>query len=201
MHGINRFGILWIAPFLSFCLAGIATAQLVDRILAVVNGEIVTMSDVTEYQELFMPESDSQTVLEKLIDQKVLSSEARKFGFASPSEDSVDESRRKLEERLGGPTALENLLNRLSLIENDLNEMIKVRLMVADLMEQQVNLFVFVSGQDIDEYYRSHKEEFSDVSPDEARSMIQERLVRQRSEAKRRDYIRRLRDRAVIRIN
>jgi peptidyl-prolyl cis-trans isomerase SurA len=201
MRGLIRPGISLTALLLSFCFAGAVPARLVDRILAVVNGEIITMTDVQDYQTLFLPDADLQTVMEELIDQKLLSAEARKFGQPLPSQKSVDEDRGKLAERKGGSSALVNLLNRLSLTENDLTEMIKNRILANQLLDQQVNFFVFVSGREIDDYLQSHPEEFSGMTTDEARRIIQDRLARKKSETRRRDYIRRLRDRAVIRIN
>ena len=182
-------------------LPGFISADLVDRILAVVNDEVVTLSDVNIYQTFFGEDQNAQIILEKIIDQKLLLAEAKKFRLSEPSSEIVDAAYQEQITRFGTQEALKNKLTKIGFSTDDLRKMILRRLIVSDLIDQRVNLFVFVSAMEVQRYYEAHSEDFPDQTIEEVRAVIQKRLERQKTEVKRKEYFNRLRSNATIVIN
>ena len=180
---------------------GLLSAQLVDRILAVVNNEVIALSDVQKYQTLFRKEDDTNDILKELIDQKLILAEAKKFEIPPPPEEAVQKESEKLMTRLGGEAALEELLKRIILSEAEVRELIQARLTVQQILEERINFFIFVSPREVDAYYQAHAGEFDGLSPDEARGAIQKQLTQSKTKTKREDYLDRLRKRAKVRIH
>ena len=176
-------------------------AELVDRILAVVNGEIITKSDLEDYQTLFEKDKDPSSLLEDLIDQKLLLNEARKFEVPVPSELAIQKAYQDLESRFGGTNPFEDFLNRIGLSGKTVHDLIRIRLWVNQLLEQRINFFVFVSPHDIEAYLASNPDRFAEMSPDEARVATQDSLIRKKSEKRHKNYLDRLRHRASILMN
>ena len=188
-------GILWLAG------SGPAASEWVDRILAVVNNEIITLSDVQKNQTLFGEGQDAQVMINELIDQKLLMSEARKFEIPEPSDDSVDAAYQDLVRRFEDKEALTKTVEQMGLSELELRLQLKARLRVGELLDQRVTFFVFVAPQEVEAYYEEHADDFSGQSAEQAKSAILDLLTRQKAELKRKEYLDRLRSRATIRIN
>lgn len=188
-------GILWLAG------SGLAASEQADRILAVVNNEIITLSDVQRYQPLFGEGQDAQAVLNVLIDQKLLMSEARKFEIPEPSDEAVDAAYQDLVQRFEDKEALTKTVERTGLSELELRQQLKARLRVGELLDQRVTFFVFVAPQEVEAYYEEHADDFRGQSAEQARSVIQDLLMRQKADLKRQEYLDRLRARATIRVN
>jgi hypothetical protein len=176
-------------------------AEVVDRILAVVNDEIIALSDVKTYQTFFGEGRDTQATLDDLIDQKLLFKEAQKFRLDVPSEEAVEDEYHKLEARLGGRDVLAETLKPFALTEQDLLDQIQARMIVTQLIDQRVNFFIFVPPNEVEDYYKKHADEFSGRPLDQVRSEIQDLIIERKGKRKRKDYIDRLRARATIQMN
>jgi parvulin-like peptidyl-prolyl isomerase len=191
------FFILFFCVWLS--IQGHAVPKLADRILAVVNNKIITLSDARKYQVLFGEGRDEKAILEELIDQKLLLAEAEKFGVQEPSQEKTDAAYQELIRRLQEKE--DGSFQPMALDEAEIRQLLKAHLMVQELLNQRVNFFVFVTPEEVETYYEGHAEEFSGTSLEQARSKIEDLLTRQKAEAKRKDYLDRLRSRATIRVN
>ncbi len=201
MRPAHFLRLLIVAWVMSISFSKPVFAELVDRILAVVNDEIISLSDLQKYRAFFGQSRDSETVLEELIDQKLLLAEARKFEIPSPSDEIVEEEVKALIVRFGGKTALIDRLKRLIFSEEELRDVIRIRLIAAQLLAQRINIFVFVSPQEVQAHYEAHPEQFAGQTLEEARSTIQDHLTQGKIAGKRGDYLNRLRGRSTIRIN
>lgn len=180
---------------------GTLHAELVDRILAVVNGKLITQSDLEDYQILFEKDKDPASLLEDLINQKLFLNEVRKFEVPVPSELAIQKVYQDLESEFGGTTNFEDELDQTGLSRQTVHKLIRIRLWVDQLLEQRINFFVFVSPKDIEAYIASHSDQFVLMSPDEARASAQDSLIRNKSEERHKNYLNRLRNRASILIN
>jgi parvulin-like peptidyl-prolyl isomerase len=195
-----------LSPLLIFALlAGnssvLSASRLVDRILAVVNDEVISLSDVQTYRSLFSQNRDVESVLDEMIDQKLLLSEARKFNLETPPEARVEEEIQTLSEAFGGPAALSDMLNRIIMSEEKFRELIRIRLTVSLLLEQRIHSFIFVSGQEIEDYYQAHTESFGGRSLEETRHEITAQITLDKADSRKEEYLERLRKRAVIQVN
>ncbi|HUK56006.1 MAG TPA: hypothetical protein VLY20_05045 [Nitrospiria bacterium] len=178
-------------------------AVVADRILAVVNNEVIALSDVQEYREVFVEKrgADDSTVLNDLIDQKLLLAEAKKLEIPPPSDDDVAAAYKKLRLRFGRAETFDLLKDRLSLTDAEIEQQLKQQLIVHKLIEQRIQFFVFVTPEETDHYLQDHSEEFKSEKPEDARKAVQDSLIAEKTNSKLKEYLGRLRAKATIRIN
>lgn len=189
--------------FLLLLFSSPAAAITADRIMAVVNHEVIALSDIQIYRELFAQgrELDDSAVLKELIDQKLLLTEAKKLEISQPSNDEVAQAYQNLRLRFGRPETFERVKGRLSLTDDEIEQQLRQRLQTDKLIEQQIQYFVFVTPEEIEAYYQGHPDEFKNQKPEAAREAIREIRIAEKAQSKLRDYLDRLRAKADIRIN
>ena len=179
-----------------------APAIIADRIMAIVNNEVIALSDVQKYREVFVEkrDTDDTTALNDLIDQKLLLAEAKKLEIPPPSAEEVDRAYKKLQLRFGRVETFELLKTRLALTDAEIEQQLSKQLTVNKLIEQRIQFFVFVTPEEIDRYLQDHSETYKGENPEETRKAVQDLLIREKGNQKLKDYLSRLRSRANIRI-
>lgn len=105
---------------LAMMLCRAATAQqVVDRIVARVEGDVLLLGDVRElgqFQELLGGEAETESKrLDELIDQWIVGREAQAAHFTSPSDADVSSAVQQLEKSLGGAQAYQKRLGEVGL--------------------------------------------------------------------------------------
>lgn len=187
---------------LVLALSSAAPAIIADRIMAVVNDEVIALSDVQKYQEVFADKRglDETAAINALIDQKLLLAEAKKLEIPPPSTEEVERAYEMLRLRFGRPETFELLKARLSLTDAEIKLQLKRQLTIENLIEQRIHFFVFVTPEEIDRYMKEHAEEYRDENPEEARKSVQKILIAQKTNLKLKDYLERIREKATIRI-
>ncbi len=161
--------------FFSATLIGVASAaEVVDKILAVVNDEIVTEQDLQlvmapitaqyrtmytgrEYEEKAM--EARQEFLGKVIDDKLILSEAkRKQVIVKDSE--VDEMMTDVRNKFPSREAFVRTIEDQGLTEKKLWNRFRDQLMTQKLVSYEVKSKVSVSPGEVNEYYKSHSQQF-----------------------------------------
>jgi peptidyl-prolyl cis-trans isomerase SurA len=184
-----------------------AAGELVDRILAVVNDEIITLSDVRKAQ-LFEPSAPDgntadgeQTTVQRLIEHHLLLAETKKFEVAEPTKTEVSEALKALKAQYPSEISWLEKLQSTGLTPEEAEAWVKERLWVEKLLGQRVTLFVLVLPQEVEAYYKEHTADYADIEPDQARARIQSLLEARKGREKLQQYIERLKSRARIQIN
>jgi len=165
---------LW-AACVAFMLAGTTSAfsMTLDRIAAKVGGEIITLSTVLERSQAELarkvrsgdkdippPEEFMPKILDKIIDEKLQTQEAKKIGISVNEEsiqaalDEIKENNNITEEELE-----EMLKNENSSLER-YKETIRDQILVTRVMNYEVLNRVSVSDRDIKKYYRVNQKQF-----------------------------------------
>ncbi len=179
-----------------------ASAVVVDRILATANNQVITLSDLAAHQTLAgSPTMSNDDALHTLIDRQLLLEEADRFAIPPPSAADVSARIDATTAQLGGSEELKGRLARLGWDSEALRVWVADDLRVAEFLDQRIYFFVLVATQDIDVYYDAHREDFSGLSPEDARAAINKRFIKERGDEKRDQFLARLRDKARIRIN
>jgi uncharacterized RDD family membrane protein YckC len=184
--------------------AGSASASgvLVDRILATADDRTITLSDLIAYQTLVGPPTVSRDdAIQALIDRQLLLEEAERFAIADPPTAEVDSRIAAIVAGSGGPASFRERMDELGWEPEALRAWVADDLRIAEFLDQRIYFFVLVSPQDIDAYYETHRAEFPARSLEEAREAINQRLVKERGDEKRDQFLARLHERAKIRIN
>ncbi|HLG21360.1 MAG TPA: hypothetical protein VI382_00995 [Candidatus Manganitrophaceae bacterium] len=177
-------------------------AEPVERIAAVVNGQIIFLSDIARDKTFFDPsEKDPNARLQDLIDNRLLRAEARRFVPQGPSEKEIDRKLKSIRDRFKSDPAFQEAMRRTGISLEELKKEIAENLWVEKLLQERISLFIFVTPQEIEKYYQEHAEAFEGKKPEEVEPQIRDLLTDQKGESKKKEYIARLRDRAAIEIN
>ena len=167
---IYRFIFLFIAGF-NFLQPLPLSAEVVDRSVAVVNNDIITLSEVNEIgKPLFQRVAEQtpagelgeallqarKTVIEKLIDKKILLQEAKRYNI-TVSEEEVDAALLRILER--NRTTVEQFREEIAtmgLDENQYKEDLKDQILSSKLVNIAVRSRVIVPEEKIIDYYDMH---------------------------------------------
>ena len=177
-----------IAAIFLLALAAFASAQeVIDRIAARVDTDIILLSDVralARYQFFVdgKPESDAQ-ILDRLIDQWMVRSEAKAALFPQPSDDEVKRSLERLKRSFSSPEEFEERKKQSGLTDDDVDRMLRSQLYLSNYLDSRFRASIQIEEKDIDEFYKTRvvpRAESRGQTPptlEAARGFIQEALV------------------------
>lgn len=153
-----RSSVLLVA-LLSLSLAPASRAQqMVDRIVASVNHDVITQSDLDElgrFQKLM--DGKQQTAIERLhelVEQWMVDREASYSGFHAPDTKEVDRAFDDLRKRIGSPAALEKKLKELGLTESQVKRLLRKQIFLSRYLDYKFRPEVQVTEGEVEEYYR-----------------------------------------------
>jgi hypothetical protein len=123
-------------------LASAVHAETIDRVLAVVSGQIITLTDVTAARELGLQSADSsgdpvRAILVKLIDRALMLNEVERYGPPEPPADLVERELASIRARLGDRAAFEAALERSGIDENHLRDVVRQDLRIRAYLDQR----------------------------------------------------------------
>ena len=156
------------------------SAEVVDRIVAVVNDEIVTLYDLNKelkpYEEnikalgydaektretLFKLRND---LLNKLIDRKLTDQQIKKNNI-SVSSNEIDEAIERIKEtRSYTDEDLRAGLAKQGLTMEEYRENLEQQLLRRNLVNREIRSKIVVTNQEIEEYYNAHREKYAGQS-------------------------------------
>jgi hypothetical protein len=150
-----------------FGVAAHATADVIDRIIATVNGHVILQSDWDEalcYEALLtnrtlsqIADDDRRAVLDRLIDQELLREQLKSADFAHATDVEVSArvaDARKLYPEAASAEAWQSLLAQFHLTENDLLNHIRQQIDVMRLVDARLRPAVEIDSKSVEAYYR-----------------------------------------------
>ena len=169
--------------------AGIpARAQdVVDRIVARVETDIILLSDLRElarYQVFAdgKAEPDEQ-ILDRLIDQWIVRSEAQVALFPEPKPEDVERSLARLKRSFSSPEEFEERKKQSGLSDEDILRILKFQLYLSNYLDTRFRPSIQIDDKAIEEFYKARvvpRAESRGQTPpslEAARDFIQEALV------------------------
>lgn len=131
-----------LGSVLPLIAVGVANAELIDRVLAVVNGDLITLSDVRGAGELGLVAPGSaadpiQAVLAQLIDRALELDEVDRFQPPEPSAGAVDREVQAVRSRFPSPAAFDAAMTRAGLDLQRLRETLRDNLRIRAYLEQR----------------------------------------------------------------
>ena len=136
----------------------LAAQQLLDRVVARVNGNAITLSDVRAAVGLGVVAGDADASLRQMIDRQILLVEVQRFPPQEPSVAAVDAEAMTLTARAGDGLAA--LMLATGIDESRVRESARETLRIRAYLEQRFGTDVQVSEDEVDRYYREHPDEF-----------------------------------------
>lgn len=135
-----------------------AAQQVVDRIVARIEDDIITFSELRQlaaYQQLIDGRTDpDERLRSELIEQWVINNEASTAHFPDPAASEVDREVAQIESRFPNPQAYRDRLAALGLSQDDVRRMVTREIYLARYLDYKFRPSVQVSDDDIAKYYR-----------------------------------------------
>jgi parvulin-like peptidyl-prolyl isomerase len=152
-----------------------ALTEVTDKIIVVVNDEIITQKDLAEVLEPYLKKIEENyqgndkegiikqtrdAILQRLIDNILIEHEAKKIGASIKDNEVMEVLKETLEKQ---NIKMEDFLKKLASDGNSLasvkNE-IKGQLMRMRLMHLEIKSKIMISDQEIGDYYNQHRDEY-----------------------------------------
>jgi hypothetical protein len=138
-----------------------AAAVTVDRIAAVVDRQVLTVSEITQMVELrFFPRSSESEddhrhdVLDALIAQALRARDAERFGQIDIPADAIEARVVEIQNRFKSIEDFSTALTRTEITGEELRTLVKRQLQVEAYIQERFAPLVFVSNEEIETYYR-----------------------------------------------
>lgn len=189
-------------------LAAVGHAELIDRVVAAVNNDVITLSELRQavaFNAALGGKGSGrqleQETREGLINGRLLLQEAYRLRFAEVSEQDIAAEVGRLRQRLGSDDAYRAFLVRTDLTEERLGRMLGDRLLIERFVEKKIGLFARVSRDEAQSYFQDHPKEFKDMRFAQVQKSITALLSAQKVSQQLDQYVAELRDRAALRFN
>ena len=148
----------------ALCLVTYASSihaqQLLDRIVARVNGAAITLSDVKAAVALGIVKDDGgDAAVERVIDRQLMLAEVARFVPPEPPASDVDAAVAAIKAHVG--PALPAIMNAAGLDDGRIREMAREDLRVHAYLDQRFGTGVQLTEDEVERYYRIHPDEFT----------------------------------------
>lgn len=156
---------------LVLCLSAVSYADVVDRVIAIVNDDVITLSEVNEEGKVLLqrvaeqaPPAERtealarvrQTIIEKLIEKKIMLREAEKANI-SVTDDEVNRAyERILDRNKMTPELFQQQLVNVGMDETAYKESLKTQILSSKLVNLEISSKVIIPEDRIIDYYDTH---------------------------------------------
>lgn len=186
-----------------------ASGELIERTLAIVGGQVITLADARTALALHLVEGEAgaqtiEAVTARLIDRALMLREVQHYAPPEPPERSVDDRVALARARFPSDAAFGAALAEGGFSDERLRNWIRDDLRVAAYLDQRFAAAGVPNEQEVTAYYNQHKAEFEQggVAFAAAVPLIRERLAGERRRELITDWVSDLRRRTeVIRIS
>lgn len=189
------------------CMAGqrLASGQVLDRLLATVDRQVITLSDVRAALELGLVDArDEAGALDALVVRALVLAEVARYAPPEPGPGEVETSLDRIRERLG-PDGLQAAMRRSGLGPDHLRVLIAQDLLIQSYLAQRFSVTAVPTDEQVEEYYQARRDTFVDAAgrpldAATARPVARERLTAERRARFVDEWIADLRRRAQVRV-
>lgn len=183
-----------------------AASEVVDRVLAVVAGNLIMLSDVTAALEFGLVARGAEPdpvrhTLSRLIDRAIILAEVERYAPPEPDADAVDRELQAVRAGFASPQAFDQTLARVGVNEPHLRETLRQELRIRAYLDQRFTVAP-PTDEEVGRYYREHQQEFSRngvlIPFDQARQNVVQAVRTERRRMLVDDWVAGLRRRAEI---
>jgi parvulin-like peptidyl-prolyl isomerase len=198
----------FIIPLLTWLPAAAAPGQIIDRVVAVVAGDPITLSDVAAAARLGLvtpsEAGDQAQVLELLVERRLQLIEVNRYLPPEPSPAAIDKGIAATRARFSSDADYAAALREVGVSQEQLRTMVRDSLRLASYLQQRFGANYQPTDDDIARYYKANAAEFASngATPPlaEVRDAVRARILEQRMTALVRDWIDGLRRRGEVTI-
>ena len=166
-----------------------ARAEIIDRVLAVVGSQVVTLSDVHAVETFGdlpagMSAASPSRILDSLVDRELMLGEIERYAAPEADPAQVDRRMAQIRSKFPGAGAYEQALARTAMTDDRLRAFVGGDLRIDAYLEQRFGVPAQPTPDEVQRYYRDHTAEFTRAGHllplDQVQSQVQELLVVQR---------------------
>ena len=188
-------------------LASAAGAEIIDRVLAVVEGQLITLSDVRGVIRLGLERvpaggDPTGTVLDTLIERQLMLVEVERFVPPEPAPEAIEARMAAIRARFPDALAFETTLHQVGWAADSVRRYVRDTLRIDAYLHQRFTATIQPADDEVAAYYRLHADEFTKggVLPPYAdvRGQVRARVIAERRSALVRDWLAGLRRRANL---
>ncbi len=161
--------------------------EVIDRIVARVETDIILLSDVRQlsrYQAFLDGKAQSDAdILNRLIDQWIVRNEASVARFPQPSDEDVSRSVERLKRSFASPAEFQERQNQSGISDDEIRRFVRAQLYLSNYLDSRFRPAIQIDEKAIDDFYRTRvvpRAESRGQTPptlENARDFIQEALV------------------------
>jgi hypothetical protein len=134
--------VIAVAGLCVWMAAAAVRAETIDRVLAVVAGQIITLTDVTAARDLGLETTDDaadpiRAVLSKLIDRELMLAEVDRYAPPEPAAEAVDRELARIRQRFASAAQFESVLARSGIDEKHVRETLRQNLRIKAYVDQR----------------------------------------------------------------
>jgi hypothetical protein len=183
--------------------APVAAQEMIDRVLAVVGGQVITLSDARAALEFGFVEPPPagadpiRVALDEAIRRQLVLSEVERYSAPEPDLAVIDQRLAAVRGRFPSEDAFQAALARSGLNANGVRDVIRDTWRIEQYLRDRFSAVVQPTEEEVERYYAEHPSEFK-VSYEAARQAIREALMLGRRNDVMTDWLDRLRRRADI---
>ncbi len=150
-----------VALLLAASCSPLAAATL-DRIAALVDRQVLTVSEITQMAEIrFFPRASGKsdddyrrTILDNLIAQALRFRDVERFGATDISKDAIEARLLQIRNRFAAPADFDAAVQHAELSLDEVRALVKRELQVESYIQERFAPMIVVSTDEIDTYYR-----------------------------------------------
>jgi peptidyl-prolyl cis-trans isomerase SurA len=195
------------AAALVLALAALASAEIIDRIVAVVNGSVITLSDVEAARRFGLIEvegADLRGAVERTIDRRLALAEVERYSPPEPSPARLDEVMAAARARFPSGAAFDAALKETGLTADQLRRHLRDGLRLRTYEEQRFGFAIQHREEDLRAFFQANPDRFrrggAPAAFEDVRAEVRTALIEQRTAQGIQEWIAGLRRRAEIRI-
>lgn len=144
----------------AFISTSLNAKEVIDRVVAIVNDDLITLSELRETSLSLDPTSeqplDDRTVLNQMVESKLFEQEAKKRGL-TVSDEELDASIAEVRSRYGlNEDQMEEVLKKQNLTPEAFREQWRVQTLGNKLLDSQLRNKIVVTDDEVVEYYKEN---------------------------------------------
>ena len=177
----------FVLGLLALAVPPVLSQEVIDRIMARIEGDVILLSDVRalgRYQQLVEGKSESDAqLLDRLIDQWIVRSEADTAQFPHPSDADVAAGVERVQKSFTSAQEYETKKKQIGLTDADIKTMIAGQLYLGNYLDSRFRPSAKVEPKDIEDFYekavvpRAQARGQAPPGLDAARDYIREALI------------------------
>ena len=138
-------------------------AETIDRVAALVDKQVLTVSEITQMVDIrFFPRTTGwsdddyrKNILDALIAQALRFRDVERFGAADVSKDSIEARLLQIQQRFASPAEFTAAVQQAELTLDEVRALIKRQLQVETYIQERFAPMIFVSSDEIENYYKT----------------------------------------------